>query len=309
MAKWINVDQNDGQITHIEDVTFPFGVYRDDYSQMDNHMLPLHWHKYIEYGLVEEGRVEMRIDSELHLLEPGDCVFINANTLHSGVQRQAAERAVIRSVDFTPDLLTAGTRTTVYRRYFDPWYGKAVYGFKIDRDTPSGAVIADLLRKLSDLDKAEYGYELNVLSSVSRLWMETLCYIGERFPEPSVQTETYSHRKNVMRNLLIYIQENYARAVTVEELAEFAHISHSECYRVFRDYTGDTPIGYLNDYRLTQAEHLLRTTSMSMVGICQSCGFSGQSYFGERFKIKYGTSPARFRRNHRGEEKPDNPDA
>ena len=109
------------------------------------------------------------------------------------------------------------------------------------------------------------------------------------------------HQYKRYANLMIYIQEYYAQDITVGMLASTAHISHSECYRIFRAYTGKTPIGFLNDFRLSQAEHLLRTTSLSIVSICQACGFSGQSYFGEMFKEKYGIPPARFRKEHRME--------
>ena len=301
MSKWINVDQNFGQVTYMEDITFPFGVYRDDYSKMDEHKLALHWHKYLEYGLVVSGEVEMRVDSEVVSLQTGDCVFINANTLHSGVQTSFSEDAVISTVCFSPEILAPSSESTVYNHYFQPILGKMVFGFKIDVSTPTGAAMRDILRSIAALDKKEFGYELSAITHISSLWLQTLRYINESFPGVPAQTETYSHREDVIRNLVIYIQKNYAQNITLETLASYAHISHSECYRTFRAYTGKPPIGFLNDYRLSQAEHLLRTTSLPIVSICQSCGFSGQSYFGEQFKGKYGISPARFRKEHQAD--------
>lgn len=296
MAKWITVDQNFEQVSFMEDTTFPFGVYRDEYARMDSQTLPLHRHKYLEYGLVLSGEVNMRIDSEYISLRAGDCVFINANTLHSGVQTSVSENAVISTVCFTPEILTRENDSTVYTRHFQPILGRTVFGFKIDCSTPSGAAIREILRSLTALGKEEFGYELSVIMHVSNLWLQTLKYINEFPPEFPTQAETYSHREDVVRNLLIYIQEYYDQNITVDMLASSAHISHSECYRIFKAYTGKTPIGFLTDYRLSQAEHLLRTTSLSIVSICQACGFSGQSYFGELFKKKYGISPARFRK-------------
>jgi AraC-like DNA-binding protein len=79
--------------------------------------------------------------------------------------------------------------------------------------------------------------------------------------------------------------------------AAYAHIRQRECYRCFKYYTGKSPQEYIKDYRLSKAEHLLRTTDLSLIDIVLSCGFSGQSYFGEVFKQQYGVSPARFRKN------------
>lgn len=81
MAKWISIDENRGQIICFDDASFPFGIYMDLYSKMDDNALPCHWHSVIEYALVLTGQIEMRIDSEAMLLNPGDCLFINSNTL------------------------------------------------------------------------------------------------------------------------------------------------------------------------------------------------------------------------------------
>lgn len=299
MAKWINVNQSRMQIGFVSDTTFPFEVYLDEYNKMDNHTMPLHWHKLMEYELVLSGTLEMRIDDEVTILDAGDCAFVNSNTLHSGTQVSTSEDAVVYAICFSPDILTESVQSTLYKKYFKPLYGKKLYGFRIDGGSDTGGNIRDLLSSLAKIDKNSFEYELAVISKVSELWLNTIQYINENKLESSDNIETHSHQNNVIKSLLVYVQENYDKNITVDTLSAHAHISNSECSRYFKQYTEKTPLEYVKDYRLSQAEHLLRTTTLSIIDICLSCGFSGQSYFGEMFKQRYGVSPAKYRKDNK----------
>ena len=296
MANWINVDGALHQISYWDDTTFSFGIYMDEYEKMEERILPLHWHKSLEYDLVLSGRVEMWIDNQPIELGVGDSAFINSNTLHSGRQISASENAVVCAVCFSPDILAWNVQDTVYQKYFSPVLGKSPCGFKIDRSSPEGGVIHDILRRLSAQSSDAFGYELSVISKISELWLHTLLYIKGNGADLQSQIISPPRSEAIMKALLTYVHENYMKTISVDLLASFAHISRSECFRCFKELTGKTPLEYVNDYRLSQAEHLLRTTSLSILDICLSCGFSGQSYFGELFKSRYGISPSKYRK-------------
>lgn len=98
-----------------------------------------------------------------------------------------------------------------------------------------------------------------------------------------------------VKKLLSYIHEHYQEKVTLEQLSGFTNISRSECFRRFRQYTGTTPILYLNDYRLSKAAALLRSSDKSVTEICYACGFSDASYFIRRFREKFDLPPRKYR--------------
>ena len=58
---------------------------------------------------------------------------------------------------------------------------------------------------------------------------------------------------------------------------------------------GSDFIEYLNDYRLTMAERLLKTSDASVLEIAEMSGFDNLSYFNRIFKKKYGESPGKWR--------------
>ncbi len=60
---------------------------------------------------------------------------------------------------------------------------------------------------------------------------------------------------------------------------------------------GQSPIAYLNAYRLEKAFKLLHETRDSIADIAFASGFSNQSYFTRQFKSRFGTTPLRARRS------------
>ena len=66
--------------------------------------------------------------------------------------------------------------------------------------------------------------------------------------------------------------------------------------KFFKTHMGTGFIEYLNNYRLTIAERLLRTSDSSVLEIAELSGFENLSYFNRVFKRKYGQSPGKRRR-------------
>ena len=295
MARWFDVDEEKRQHAYFWDPTFSFGVFRDDYGDMEGHILPIHWHHCAEYELVLSGQVEMRIHDEVCVLTPGDCAFVNSNTLHGGTQLSTAENAVVYAISFTPDLFTENVQSSMYRKYIQPFYGNTVHGFSIDTATPLGREMQDTLRRLVALRADDFGYELDVISGMGQLWHQTLRYIEENALTSPVEKLNMKQNEGI-KTLLTYVESEYAKEITVDMLCEHAHISRRDCFRYFKRYTGKTPIEYINDVRLTQAAHLLRTTELPIVTVSSSCGFASQSYFGKLFAQKNGVSPSEYRK-------------
>ena len=65
--------------------------------------------------------------------------------------------------------------------------------------------------------------------------------------------------------------------------------------KFFKQHMGTGFIEYLNDYRLTMAERLLKSSDGSVLEIAEQSGFDNLSYFNRIFKRKYGMSPGKWR--------------
>jgi len=83
---------------------------------------------------------------------------------------------------------------------------------------------------------------------------------------------------------------------SVALLAEQMHLSAPHFSRLFKGVTGQGPMEFLLQIRLSRARHLLRETSMSIGEIAERLDYRDVFFFSRQFKEKCGMSPLRFRR-------------
>ena len=96
-----------------------------------------------------------------------------------------------------------------------------------------------------------------------------------------------------------YIDNHFKENLTLDHLAQLAHLnkyylSHSFC----REY-GTSPINYLIARRVEESRFLLRKTDHSLTLIAEILGFSSLSYFSQCFRRVEGISPTEYRKQNR----------
>lgn len=96
-----------------------------------------------------------------------------------------------------------------------------------------------------------------------------------------------------------YIQNHFSMPVTIEEISDYVGINRSYLSTLFKKYTGLSPIHYLQNFRITRAQHMLRTTTYSIENIALSCGYQSAESFHKIFRKRTGMSPNTFRKEQR----------
>lgn len=108
-------------------------------------------------------------------------------------------------------------------------------------------------------------------------------------------TPTLQINRECMR-LKRYIEANYTRDITLDELASESHLNKYYLVHSFTKYCGCSPIQYLCQFRLQESRELLASTDYSIAQVAQISGFSSQSYFAQCFKKTYGITATAFRK-------------
>jgi iron complex transport system substrate-binding protein len=98
-----------------------------------------------------------------------------------------------------------------------------------------------------------------------------------------------------------YIREHYRSPLTLETLVRHFHYSVTHLSVLFKSSTGHSPIDYLIQVRLKEAERLLLTTGLSLRDIAGRIGYGDVHYFNRIFKKNKGIPPAKFRMNAEAE--------
>ena len=89
-----------------------------------------------------------------------------------------------------------------------------------------------------------------------------------------------------------YIRKNFARRLTLDQLAAVGRCCVSKLCHDFKGQYGLSVVTYINDVRLGYARELLQNDdSLTVKTAAISCGFEDVSYFCRAYKKKFGTTP------------------
>jgi len=91
-----------------------------------------------------------------------------------------------------------------------------------------------------------------------------------------------------------FIQNHYKENISRDEIVGAAHISASTGSRLFRKLLNQTPVGYLNQFRIEKAIKMLQQGEFNITHIASSCGFQDSNYFATVFRKHTGKAPSRF---------------
>lgn len=98
-----------------------------------------------------------------------------------------------------------------------------------------------------------------------------------------------------MRPVLLYIRDHLHKTITLEDLAEAAHLEKAYFSRKFKAVSGYSPMEYLRRIRLTKAKELLRYSDMTVTQIAEALGFQSLHHFSKVFHQFVGVSPMAYK--------------
>ena len=100
--------------------------------------------------------------------------------------------------------------------------------------------------------------------------------------------------------LLDWMRGYLHRRITVADMARQAKTSERTINRRFREQLGTTPLNWLQNARIRQAQLLLETTALSIEEIATRIGFVTASTLRQRFARIVGVAPSAYRRAFNG---------
>ena len=140
------------------------------------------------------------------------------------------------------------------------------------------------------LDKVEYLFELQDALVVAPC-------SGNAFQvENPTRTRRDYKRILQLKQVLEFIEKNYANPITLQELSASVSMSPKYFCRFFSEMTHQTPMDYLNHQRIEHACYQLSTTDDSITEIAYRNGFNDLSYFIRTFKKYKGITPGKYKR-------------
>ena len=248
-----------------------------------------HWHEDIEFIWVQRGSLLYYVNGDSVPLAQNQGIVVNSRQLH-GFRSDDPDCTYLCTL-LHPMLLCASRE--VEQKYVAPLLtGAASYAVLDGGEAWERAVMDALFQIHSWRDRA--GGPLKIQSLFYEIWLNL--YEHAFRPRTQPQLAKQDHGLTSLKDMVLFIQRNYRRKITLEEIAKAGAVCKSTCLALFKKYLRDTPVNYLIRYRLQSAAKLLRAGDGSVTETAYRCGFSNVSYFIEMFKKLYGRSPLEYRK-------------
>ena len=118
---------------------------------------------------------------------------------------------------------------------------------------------------------------------------------GSDLTEPHTLPLNGNHRQQLVQRMLDYIHEHYSHPVELHDLAAAMNLNSSYVSSLFSTTLGVTFHRYLEEFRLAQAEDMLRDPAKRVSEVAYAVGYSNPSHFRNVFTTRVGIPPSTWR--------------
>lgn len=286
----IDVMQDASEIVHYDNPKIPIYIRHGLLSSYPDMKALCHWHEDIELIHILDGEMYYDINGHKLLLEEGNTLIVNAKQMHYGYSHFKRECS-FSCILFHPSLLMTNENTsTLYLKPIIDNPNIEYFFFS------SHTEIENLQKKIFSLkEKRQNGFELEIVSILFHFWNLLYQICAERnfiHLDKTLPTDLVIQKKMVS-----YIYQNYRETISLDDIANYGNVSISKCCSLFQKYLQQSPIDFVNSYRLEVSCNLLKNSTENISSIAFACGFNHLSYFSKLFYRKYGCTPRDFRKN------------
>ena len=265
---------------------FPFEFHHIDHTH-PRYVMSYHWH--VEYEIIRilEGSLTVTLDEKSFTAVKNDVIFVHSGILHSGIPHDCVYQCIVF------DMNTFLKNNPVCGEYIQKILHQETMLFPHFSDEHP-----QILNCISVLFDAMYekdtGYELTVFGQFYHFF--GLIFSNHYFIENPTRTRRDYKRILQLKQVLEFIEKNYANPITLQELSASVSMSPKYFCRFFSEMTHQTPVDYLNRQRIEEACLQLAATDDSITEIAYRNGFNDLSYFIRTFKKYKGMTPGKYKR-------------
>lgn len=289
----INISENRKEIKAHGNYEFPVGINVEAIQAYEQGTFLWHWHPEIELTWVMSGEIEYHVNDRQYVLKEGEGLFGNSNALHSGYMRDGQE-CVYLSVTFHPRFLYGYENSVLQTKYIDYITANDMWhSLKLEKHVAWHQDIIEGLKKIYELSKRPpVDYELEVHMILLEIWQRLYRFF---LSLPGEEQKPPKHLER-LKDIIAYIQENYSREITLNEVAGHINICKSECCRFFKKHMGMTIMEYILFLRIQNSLSYLREGE-SVTKTAGLVGFSSPAYYGQIFKRYMKCTPREYQKS------------
>jgi AraC-like DNA-binding protein len=262
-------------------------------SQFD---FPLHYHEEFELNFIQNAKNARRvIGDHIEDIEEQELVLVGSNLQHAWFTHNCKSNDIREiTVQFHKDLFDDKLLRRNQLSFIRTMLEKSLRGILFSKETTQ-----QLAPRIIELNQKQ-GFD-SVLELMSILHDLSISRNMRILSDASFNnTEQYTYNSRRIEKTLEYMNHNFDKPITLNEVARLANMSDAAFSRFFKQRTGNTFIDSLTEIRLGHASRMLIDTTQSVAEIAYHCGFNNISNFNRIFKKKKSCTPKDFRESFSG---------
>lgn len=227
-----------------------------------------HFHSTVEIALVEEGLISIMQDGVTTAAGPGTLIVNSSYMLHSYATPEYS-RIIVATI---PLSAVPALRAQLKQHSF----AKSI------ADTRGMPECRRILRMMADPANHENEPFVNAMSEA------LLAFLIDRI---GLRENTANTESDLMKQILIYLQDHAAEPITVSDAAAHFGYSTGRFSHLFNERIGCPFPRYVNSLRCSRAQEMLAHTSLPLIDVATACGFSSLRTFHRVYKEFTGDTP------------------
>ncbi|WP_427052029.1 helix-turn-helix domain-containing protein [Paenibacillus sp. TC-CSREp1] len=284
------INQQLKELTEHRTDDLSIACYKTTIAEHVQGYIPLHWHDELQFVAVIQGKILFYINEMQLEVTNGNGVFINSGILHMAEDLNEGEQGSYLCLNVAPQSLVP---VELNMKYVQPYVTATNLPFLLIEGSSSWGkqVLQGIARVRKEMEEQSPYYELNVAATLLEIW-KGLVMNGYSLEHNSADMI----RNKRMKDMLMWIHQNYAEPLRLEDIAKVGQLSRAETCRNFKQILRTTPMQYVLDYRIRKSTELLCFSQHSITQIAYEVGFNSTSYFIDQFRKIMKRTPLQYRR-------------
>lgn len=255
--------------------------------------MALHAHEFFELIWIERGQTTHVIGVVAHRARAGDVFALPPGVPH---RFDGLQNAVGRLVLFEHDALDSDTpvgplhalASPLTRSFFTPAPQTRLDSQGLRRFNALAAQLS------AEVDREDGWRTVTVVARLRLMLAELDRQVGHAAaPE---------RRPQLLDDVFTVIEDGFRAPLSTSQVAAAMHRNANHLTSVVKTASGRTIGDWIQERRMIEARHLLRTTDLSISAVASACGFGDARHFMRRFRTRHSMTAGQWRSAERSPE-------
>lgn len=250
-------------------------------------------HDFWELLYLDKGEIEIRTDTDTHILKQGELIIYRPNEFHIGrTSRGLAPNIFIVSFECVS---TAMSFFHSHQKFSvnDQERLLLLNIIQEGKNAFGNNLLHGLNTDIFPLDNISFGCEQLCKNYLEALLIQLIRNDSQK-KHPLTPTTTENRDVRLFHKIAAYIEKNLGENLTIEQIGSHFNLSRSRLGILFKKQTGSSMKQYVNSMRIDKAKTLIRDELYNMSEIAELLGYNGVHYFSRQFKKATGMSPSEY---------------